>query len=342
MYRAKDRGKSLAIAGLLPFLGTALGPLIGGVATQHLRWSWLFWIISLFNAVCMALGYFFMPETYGPVLERRDQLSSRAQQTDLVVPVPFRARFAPQIILPFRYLLTRPAVILCAVTSAVELGTYTLTLSTYATLWIEGYGETPTTASLHYIAISLGTILGAQLGGPLMDFLWRRLARKASLSSLEGDDEESREQEQEQEEVTTVPEFRVPYLVAGAVPATAGLFLFAWAGQLRWYWLVADMSVALFAAGSLMLFQALLAYLVDEFGSRRAASSGAALRLPSYILAFVFPVLAPSLERKLGYGLGISILATVLGVVSAVTAVVLWFYGARLRAIGRREEDEDL
>lgn len=332
MYHARDRGKSLAIAGLLPFLGTALGPLVGGLAAQHLRWPWLFWIISIFNAACMALGYLFMPETYGPVLVHRHRPPSQVQQTDETVSL--RARLAAEVVLPLRYLLTRPAVLLCAIASAVELGTYTLTLSTYATLWIDIYGESPATASLHYIAISLGTILGAQLGGPLMDFFWRRLSKKRSSSSLEQDMEQ-----QEDGDAVAVPEFRVPALIAGAVPATAGLFHFAWAGQLRWYWLVADISVAVFAAGSIMLFQALLAYLVDEFGSRRAASSGAALRFPSYVLAFVFPVCAPSLERELGYGLGISVLAIILGAVSGLTAAMLWFYGDWLRAVGRREED---
>lgn len=42
MYRKEDRGKSLAIATFVPYLGPALGPIIGGAITQKLDWPWLF------------------------------------------------------------------------------------------------------------------------------------------------------------------------------------------------------------------------------------------------------------------------------------------------------------
>ncbi|KAJ8124467.1 hypothetical protein O1611_g9173 [Lasiodiplodia mahajangana] len=44
MFHEKDRGKSLAIAGLLPYLGPALGPIIGGLVSQLIDWPWLFYI----------------------------------------------------------------------------------------------------------------------------------------------------------------------------------------------------------------------------------------------------------------------------------------------------------
>lgn len=317
MYHAKDRGKSLAVAGLVPYLGMALGPIVGGLAAQHLRWEWLFWILSLFDGLCFVLGYFFLHETYGPVLERRKN-GKMGKNND----TPFLARLLPRLKAPFQYLFLRPVVTLCALAAGVDFGAYTLTLSIYASLWIDQYGQSPTTASLHYIAISIGTILAAQLGGPLMDFVWRRMkaARK--------------------EDEPALPEFRVPHMVIGAVPGTSCLFLFAWAGHLRWHWFIADFGVAVFAGANFMFTQGILAYLVDEFGSKRAASAGAAMRLPSYVLGFAFPIFAPNLQENLGYGLGISILGIVFGVIALVTVVALWFYGEKLRAIGRRDEDE--
>ena len=322
MYHAKDRGKSLAIAGLLPYLGTALGPVIGGLAAQHLQWPWLFWILSFLDAACLVLGYFFMEETYGPVLARRHAKQSTEPTKTNNVSI-FR-RLAPGFVLPFRYLFLRPVVTLGAFAAAVNFGSYTLVLSIYASLWINQYHQSQTTASLHYIAISIGTILGAQLGGPLMDFIWRRQMARAKAHD---------------ETAVATPEFRVPHMLISAVPTSLFLFLYAWAGHLRWHWLVVDVSAGFFSMAEFMFFQGVLAYLVDEFGSRRAASSGAAMRLPSYIIGFAFPIFAPRLEQVLGYGVGLSIVGVIVSVVFAVSIAILWFYGERLRAVGRWEED---
>jgi len=44
MYGEDERGKSLAMVNLLPFLGPALGPIVGGLVTYSIHWSWVFWM----------------------------------------------------------------------------------------------------------------------------------------------------------------------------------------------------------------------------------------------------------------------------------------------------------
>ncbi|KAI0173359.1 hypothetical protein GGR52DRAFT_571871 [Hypoxylon sp. FL1284] len=66
MYHAKDRGKFLAIASFLTYLGPALDSLVGGVViVQLVTWSWLFWVVGIFDAlISLVLGLNFGLDTF--------------------------------------------------------------------------------------------------------------------------------------------------------------------------------------------------------------------------------------------------------------------------------------
>ncbi|KAI0818154.1 major facilitator superfamily domain-containing protein [Xylaria sp. FL0064] len=133
MFHEKDRGKSLAIAGLFSYLGPALGPILGGLVSQLIHWPWLFYIISRIDTVVLVVGILVLRETYTPVLLRRKAATlGLGQETTLNLGLAF--------------------------------GIYTLMLSTFAELWISRYGQSTLSSSLHYIAISVGIALATQRG----------------------------------------------------------------------------------------------------------------------------------------------------------------------------------
>lgn len=334
MYTAKDRGKSLAIASVLPYLGPALGPIVGGLAAQHLRWAWLFWILSIADAVFLCLGLIFIQETYAPVLLRHKEkalIKARSDATAVQLPNEksraelFRhevvARILPAFSRPFQLMFHRPIIAIIALSAAVEFGVYTIVLSTFASLWITRYHMSETSASLHYIAIALGAYICSQIGSRLMDYLWRRL--KAGRPNQE-----------------PTPEYRVPYILFGLFPGVVGIFWYAWAAERNAHWAVVDLGILIFSCGAFMFAQGLMAYQIDEFTSTRAASANAATRVWTYILGFAFPIFAPKLYERLGYGWGNSLLGFLFTVLSVPTTFILWFWGDKLRAIGRRAEDE--
>ncbi|OAA46709.1 MFS transporter [Beauveria brongniartii RCEF 3172] len=331
MYRPEERGRSIAIATFLPYMGPALGPIVGGVTSQNLQWKWLFWILSIFDAAVVLVAYFFLRETYTPVLLRTkaarlrqtasdapeadsttnklNKFNGRAWYTDL------RMRLGPAIARPLALMVYRPAIQVIAGVVALNFAVYCLLLSTYATIWIDRYHQSETISSLNYIALAVGAIVASQAGGPLMDYIYRR------MKARNGGD--------------AVPEFRVPFMIPGVIMMPVGIFLYGWAAEKKLHWMVVDLGTAIFVCGSANLSQGMAAYMLDEF--KHTASANAAARVLSNILGFVFPIFAPAVYKSLGYGWGNTLLGFIWVVCGFPIPVLLWIYGPRLRALGRKE-----
>ena len=131
-----------------------------------------------------------------------------------------------------------------------------------------------------------------------------------------------------------VPEFRIPYMVPGMIIMPAGLFWYGWSAERTLHWLMVEFGVVIFTLGSFIVNQASIAYQIEEFG-QFAASSGAAIRFVSYGLAFVFPIFALDMYKSLGYGWGNSALGFASIGLGLPASAVLWFWGGRIRAVGK-------
>ena len=75
MYPSSQRASIFGWYLLGPLLGPTLGPLFGGVVVTRLDWRWLYWIMTIICAVNTTVGYFFLHETYVPVLLARKKAS---------------------------------------------------------------------------------------------------------------------------------------------------------------------------------------------------------------------------------------------------------------------------
>lgn len=328
MFRPEERGRSLAVATFIPYMGPALGPIVGGVTSQHLPWEWLFWILSMFDVVVVVVGFFTLRETYTPVLLERKAAQQRRHANNEAEPdstakqlmgrafyVDLRARLGAGMVRPLGLLLYRPAIQVIAAITALNFAVYCLLLSTYATLWIDRYHQSETISSLNYIALAVGAVSASVVGGPSMDWVYARMKRR---SGGEG-----------------VPEFRVPYMIPGIVMMPVGIFLYGWAAEKHLHWMVVDVGTAVFVCGNFVLGQGVSAYMLDEF--KHTASASAASRMLSNILGFVFPIFAPAMYQSLGYGWGNTLLGFIWVVFGFPIPVLLWIYGPRLRALGRKE-----
>ncbi|KAF3043584.1 linoleoyl-CoA desaturase activity protein [Didymella keratinophila] len=321
MYGKSQRGRSMAIVTLLPYVGPALGPIVGGLITQFIHWSWIFWIMSLVDTAIVLLGLAFIQESYTPVLLRRKASKENSRMQSAHSTKSLYARLGPHLMRPFRILLLRPVIWPISLLAAISFAVYSLMLSTYATLWIDRYGQSELISSLHYISIALGSTIAGQIGAHIMDWLYKYLSTRAGRSGT--------------------PEFRLPYTLPGMLLMPTGLLLYGWSAEKILSWAVVDIGAIIFTLGSFVAAQGNMAYQLDEFGDY-GASAGAASRMLSYTLAFMLPIFAPRLYNTLGYGWGNSTLALATLVLGVPTVAALWVWGEGLRAVGRAHQNAAL
>ncbi|KAL4781127.1 major facilitator superfamily transporter [Aspergillus varians] len=313
----EQRGYSFAIATFIPLTGTAVGPILGGVLTQKLGWRWLFWILSIFDATLVVYAFFFFPETYHRLLLHRRAVKARgphATTTDDVQSVPLARKLCYSLARPCWMLATQPTIQIMAVFLAYNYGVLFLVLTSFATLWIERYHQSVLISGLHYIAIVIGYTIASQGGGRITDWLWKY------LTATRGH---------------TAPEYRIPLMVPGLVFLLAGLVWYGWAAEKLAPWIVVDIGAAVFGCGVILSTQAMQQYVMDSYLEFVASANAASFFVRS-IFAFCFPIFAPALYDRLGYGWGNSMLAFIMIGFGVPAPFLVWIYGARLREIGRQ------
>ena len=297
---------------------TEFRPIAGGFITENTTWRWAFWATSMADGVIQLSGLFFLQETYAPKLLARKcealkkATGNMALRTEFQDPsMTIRRKLQTSLVRPFRLLGTQPIVQFLAIYMAYIYGLMYIVLSTFPTLWTDQYHEATGIGSLNYISLGAGFFLGSQISARINDRIYRRLRDKNNGKGR--------------------PEFRVPLMVPGSAFVPIGLFWYGWSAQAHTHWIVPNIGIAIFAAGTIMGFQCTQTYLVDAYTRYAASAVGAATVLRS-LAGFGFPLFAPTMYSALGYGWGNSLLAFV-GIALGVPApILLWKYGEGLRA----------
>lgn len=167
------------------------------------------------------------------------------------------------------------------------------------------------TGGLNYLSLGLGFFLGAQICAPLQDriYVYLKVRRGHGVGR---------------------PEFRVPIMLPAAVLVPVGLLVYGWTAEYKTHWIGPDIGAMLFAAGGIAAFQCLQGFLVDSYQRYAASAVGAATVLRS-LAGFGFPLFAPSLYDRLGYGWGNTLMALLAVVIGIPGPLLLWKYGEVLR-----------
>ncbi|KAI1080325.1 caffeine resistance protein [Whalleya microplaca] len=313
----EQRGRSLGVYLLIPLLGAAVGPIIGGFMAARTTWRWMFWATSIFQAVMIFVSFFSFHESYGALILRRRaerlrrQTGNRQYYTQserLDGDRSATAVLAQALTRPLRLLLFHPIIQVSAILEGFDYGILYVVLSTFSELWISQYSQSVEISGLHYIACSLGELVASQAGGSIMDYFYKR--RQAHNHA---------------------PESRIPLMFPAIILAWAGMLTYGWTAEYRLHWIVVDVGVFIMLFGMQLEGMPLTAYVIDSYGDH-TSSAMAATQFVRSLMAFLFPLFAPSMYQALGYGWSNSIMALAGLVLSIPLPLFLWRYGARLRS----------
>ena len=239
-------------------MGPTLGPLFGGLIVQNLGWRWVFWILTIVCGVNTIIGYFFLKESYAPViLQARKEEREQDEGGKFRIPNqddrPFSTKLLSSMQRPIKILFTQPIVLIMATYQAIIFGTMYTLYTNFEGIYGGDYGFSTTKVGLMYLGPGVGFFIAVWFFVPRIDSIYNTLTEK-------NHDEPK-------------PEFRLPLANIGAVLTPISLFCFAWTVELHTHWILPVLSSAFFGVGQILIFSTVQNYYIDSFSKYAASAS---------------------------------------------------------------------
>lgn len=364
-----QRGRSLAVLSIITLLGPTIGPIIGGaIAQQSLSsWRWAFWATTIFNAVLQLISFRFLHESHVPTILRKQ--AKRSNRPDLEINNGHNTKkvLLTSLKRPFYLLLTQPASQGLVIYAGVAFGGLYIVLSVLTRAFTEVYHQSLTIASLNYISFGVGMTMGAQICAPITDRIYRNKVRQ--YTEAQNSLKQAEQGVHTEKKTIRVPaELRLYPFVPTILLCAAGLLILGWSIQYRTHWIVPNIGLAIFGAGSQATTQCTNAYMIDTFSEIKAtpiisqtsndasknsadpkddirsqirinwsASAMASIWSIKSVGGFAFPLFGVDMIDRLGWGWSGTLLAGLNLVTGIPVAILLLTYGGKLREMGRKK-----
>lgn len=159
LWRNEERGVPMAAFSAAPFIGPAIGPLVGGYLSDAAGWRWLYWIQLILAFVVWIAITFTVPETYAPtILARRAKKMREETGSDLHVTEqdldlrPFSERLSIFLIRPLQLLFTELIVFLISLYMSVLYGMLYMFFVAFPIIYQEGKGWSAGSTGLMFVS----------------------------------------------------------------------------------------------------------------------------------------------------------------------------------------------
>lgn len=196
-----ERGKYMGIVGAGINVGPALSPVLGGILTQYLGWRAIFWFCLIFTAVWMIPYVLFVPETCrkvvgnGSIPPQRwnrtvfEYIRLRRHPPVVTETVPVRKLRFPNPLRALGVVFEKDLSIILFYNTMIYL-CFILVTATLSTQITAIYGLNDLQVGLCYLPYGLGCCAAAVLQGHILDWNYRRIARKIgfTINLRRGDD----------------------------------------------------------------------------------------------------------------------------------------------------------
>lgn len=315
MWRTEERGVPMAAFSAAPFIGPAIGPLVGGFLSDALGWRWLYWIQLILATVAWVLIAFTVPETYAPTIlarrakKLRESTGEKEHVTEQDIDLrPFSERLGVFLIRPFQLLFGELIVFLVSVYMSVLYGLLYMFFVAYPIVYQQGKGYTAGITGLMFIPIALGVLCSAACA-PLVNKHYLKLCEKHNGSPP--------------------PEVRLIPMMVSCWFIPIGLFIFAWSSYPHLSWAGPAIGGFPVGFGFIFLYNSANNYLVDSYQHQAASALAAKTFLRSFWGAAVV-LFTAQMYARLGYQWASSLLAFIALACCAIP-YIFYFYGERIR-----------
>ncbi len=314
-------------------------------------WHWIFWVLSIADGVVFVVAVFLFRETHGATILHKKAIRLRKETGNPMLYTPHEREkgwnnLLTRLSRAITLLIFHPVIQIIALYNSLSFGILYTVLSSYPTLWQTIYGQNLSQTGLNYISIALGESIGSLVGAFCTDRIYAyfskpkptsssRFTRKSKGMATTADTTTTQTSEPSEplEPAKPKPEHRILLVIPGMLPIPIGLLWIGWSAQSHLHWIMPNIGALIFGIGASMGTVCTSAYIVDSFGEY-TASAMAATRTLSFTAGFAFPLFALQLFQKLGWGGGMSLLAGLSLCLGITTPIVIWNWGAILRARG--------
>nr|XP_018265035.1 multiple drug resistance protein [Kwoniella dejecticola CBS 10117]OBR87193.1 multiple drug resistance protein [Kwoniella dejecticola CBS 10117] len=314
---ANQRGLGMALFAAAPFLGPSLGPITGGFLGLTSGWRWVEGYLTIFVGVMLILVAIFGAETYAPLLLRKRAATlSKATgkvyrfRGDAKKPLQVGPLFVTSLIRPWKFLWFEPIVSILTVYTALIYGILYLNFAAYPIVFQQGHGWNVGIGGLAFLGILIGTIVSVVLSVAFVNPQYIKIAKKKGGRAD--------------------PEDRLPPAIWGGFLLVIGLAGFAATDGPDVHWIAPIIFGIPFGTGIIIVFLAVLGYLVDSY-TIYAASVLAANSVLRSLFGAAFPLFTRQMFDKLGVHWGVA-LPGFLALACIPFTVLFYKYGAQIRA----------
>ncbi|OAA58448.1 major facilitator superfamily transporter multidrug resistance [Niveomyces insectorum RCEF 264] len=331
LWRNEERGVPMAAFSAAPFLGPAIGPLVGGYLSDARGWRWLYWIQLILAGVVWFLITFTVPETYAPTILARRAKKLRAKTGDAshvteqeIDARPLGERLRIFLIRPVQLLFVELIVFLVSLYMSVLYGLLYMFFIAFPIIYQKGKGYTAGKTGLMFIPVAVG-VLGSAVCSPLVNRHYLTLVRK--------------HHGRPPAETRLIPMMYSCWFIP------IGLFIFAWSSYPRISWAGPAMGGFCVGFGFIFLYNSANNYLVDSYQHQAASALAAKTCLRSFWGAGVV-LFTEQMYNRLGDQWASSLLAFI-SLACCAIPFLFWTFGARIRkrsryAYGGDEDDDNI